>query len=554
MYRELIEEIIRRKINTVDGVLKLRREICRKHKPDVFPSIIKILSHANSEELKKLKFLIMKPTRTISGVTPVAIMTSPVPCPHGKCTMCPGGVDSFFGEVPQSYTGKEPATMRGIRNKYDPYLQIFNRLQQYALLNQSLDKVELIIMGGTFPARDKKYQEEFVGYAFKALNDFSKEFFSDGFDFEKFKDFFELPGEMTDERTKRIHKKILKLKGKVDLINEQKMNEKAKARCVALCIETRPDYGMLKEAEEMLRLGCTRVELGVQSVDDEVLKNIERGHSVADSAESIRILRDLGFKISVHYMPGLPGVKNELVNLNALFLDSRFRPDMLKIYPCIVTKGTKLYNLWKKGKFSPMTTGQAAEVIVNFKKNVPEYCRIQRIQRDISSKVIEAGVDKTNLRQMIHDGYDVKCRCIRCREIGHKLNKNRRMKLGDLSFEVMEYEASNGKEFFISVEDEFDTLYGFLRLRIPSEKLRKEITGSLVREIHVYSSAIDIGIKDIKSFQHRGLGKKLMLRAEEITKKLGLDKITVISGIGVREYYGKIGYRKEGPYMVKKLH
>ncbi len=545
-YRKLIEEILARELTSVEEVLKLRREICRELKPNVFPSIIQILLHAKEEEVSRLKFLITKPTRTLSGVTPVAIMTSPCACPHGKCIMCPGGVDSHFGDVPQSYTGKEPATMRGIRNNYDPYLQVFNRLEQYSLLNQSSDKVELIVMGGTFPAREKEYQEEFVMYAFKAMNDFSEMFFDEnGLKFDKFKKFFELPADVDDERMKRIHEKILKLKGKSDLVKEQERNETTKVRCVALCVETRPDFGKLKEGNFMLKLGCTRVELGVQSVDDNVLKKIERGHTVEDTTESIKVLRDLGFKISIHYMPGLPGVKDELEDMKSLFSDERFKPDMIKLYPCIITKGTKLYEMWESGEFEPITTGQAAELIGHFKKYVPEYCRIQRIQRDISGKVIEAGVDMTNLRQHLHDGWNVKCRCIRCREVG------RAKKFGEVKIKVMEYDASKGKEFFISAEDEHDNLYGFCRLRFPSGELREELKDcGIVRELHVYSTAINLGEKSDSSFQHKGLGKKLMAKAEELC---GKRKIVVISGIGVRGYYKKLGYVKEGPYMVKSL-
>jgi elongator complex protein 3 len=540
-YRKLIEEIINQGVSDPEGVMKLRRELCREFKPKVFPSLIQILLHAKEEELPKLKFIITKPTRTLSGVTPLAIMTSPEKCPHGKCIMCPGGPDSHYGDVPQSYTGKEPATMRGIRNKFDPYLQVFNRLEQYSLLNQSSDKVELIVMGGTFPARDKEYQEEFVMYALKAMNDFGDEFFGEnGLKFDKFKEFFELPGEMTDERTRNIHKKILKLKGSSSLVKEQDRNEKTKIRCVALCIETRPDYGKKEHGLEMLRLGCTRVELGIQSVDDDVLEKIERGHSVADTAESIKDLRDLGFKISAHYMPGLPGVKDELEEMKKLFSDERFKPDMIKLYPCIITKGTKAYEMWEKGEFEPITTGQAAELIVKFKKYVPEYCRIQRIQRDISGKEIEAGVDMTNLRQHIHNGWNVTCRCIRCREVG------RAKKLGSVRLEVMEYNASEGKEYFISVVDEFDNLYGFCRLRFPSDRDDE----SIVRELHVYSTAVNVGGKSEKSFQHRGLGKRLMAKAEELSKG---RKVVVISGIGVREYYRKIGYVREGFYMVKEV-
>jgi len=269
------------------------------------------------------KKLLTKPIRTISGVSPVAIMTAPSKCPHGKCTFCPGGINSPWGNVPQSYTGHEPATMRGLRNNFDPYLQIFNRLEQYVLLGHNFEKIELIIMGGTFPSFPLDYQEEFIKYSFKALNDFSNHFFDKNgeLQFLKLKKFFELPAlDFHDkDRIKRVQKNILKLKKDSSLEKEQKKNELAKIRCVALCIETRPDYGLLKEGNQMLKLGCTRVELGIQSVYDDILEKICRGHTMKQTKESIRTLKDLGFKVAGHYMPGLPGLnkKKDLAGMYA---------------------------------------------------------------------------------------------------------------------------------------------------------------------------------------------------------------------------------------------
>jgi elongator complex protein 3 len=554
LFQELIETIIKKKpskrqLNT------LKNKLCKKYKIKQPPTDIQILLHATPEQADKLK-LITKPTRTISGVAVVALMSYPFSCPHGKCLMCPGGPASIYGDVPQSYTGKEPATMRALRNKFDPYFQVMNRLEHYIVMGQSPEKVELIIMGGTFPSFNKKYQENFVKNCFKAMNDFSNLFYKKNkFNFTKFKKFFELPGDVKDPvRAKHIHAKFKKLKqkNKKSLKSEQKRNEKSNIRCVGLTLETRPDYAKLKQANEMLNLGCTRVELGVQSVYEKALKKIQRGHTVKDTIESIKILKDLGFKINAHYMLGLPGItkKQDLEGLKELFTNQNFKPDMLKIYPCMVVEGTKLYNLWKKKKYKPLTTKQAADLIAQAKKFIPKYVRIMRVQRDIPTYMTAAGVDRTNLRQYIEKilkKKKMKCKCIRCREIG------RAKKTSKPTIKIMHYSASEGTEFFISAEDKYNNLYGFCRLRFPDQLLRKEIKGNpvLIRELHVYGPAAEIGKKG--KIQHKGLGKALLQRAENIAKTYHKNKIVIISGVGVREYYKKLKYKLEGPYMVKKL-
>ena len=582
-------EILRTRNPSEKEWTQIKRGLAPKYKLKNIPTNIEILLRTPVDEIPFFKKkLLTKPTRTISGVSPVAIMTKPDRCPHGKCTFCPGGIDSPWGDVPQSYSGHEPATMRGKRNFYDSYLQVINRLEQYVLLGHSFDKIELIIMGGTFPATPKEYQEEFVLGAFQAMNDFSTLLFdhNGNFDYIKFKEFFELPGDIHDEqRIKIVQDKILKLKegnrekwdkdkvnenedgtkGKEDrekgdkskenkkniLKQEQEKNETAYIRCVALCIETKPDWGFLEQGNEMLRQGCTRVELGIESVYDDVLTYTHRGHTVADSKKSIKILRDLGFKINFHYMPGLPLTDKErdLAGMKQLFSDPNYCPDMIKMYPCMVAAGTVLYTQYKKGEFTPISTEEAAERIMEWKKFVPEYCRIQRVRRDVPTKYWEAGVDRTNLRQFTFEKYDIKCRCIRCRE-----PKGKNINWDKIEIKVKEYEASQGTEFFISAEDsENDLLIGFCRLRFPSQQLRPEITtgSTLIRELHVYGTATAIG--DEGSVQHKGWGKKLMQKAEEIAQDQGKIKIVVISGVGVREYYKKLGYEKEGPYMVKLL-
>jgi len=525
----------------------------------------------------------------------------------GPCSYCPGGPGSPFGNVPQSYTGREPSTRRAIRNGYDPYLIVMNRLEHYIAMNKIPDKAEIIIQGGTFTFFPRAYQEYFVKYALKAMNDFSKLFFgkNEKINIEKFKKFFELPKSGDDEkRAIRIQNKLKYVKNRdldnknsnINLNNEnfennenvnliaiknirkklelendkeislqqiQKENETSFIRCVGLTIETKSDFGKLYHGNLMLELGCTRVEIGIQSVYNEVLKATNRGNSAEDNIESIRTLKDLGFKINAHYMPGLPLTTKEMdrKGLRQLFENPDYMPDMLKIYPCMVMEGTKLYEDWKKGKFKPLSTKEAAELIAEFKRHIPKYCRIMRVQRDIPTYATSSGVDRTNLRQYVEklmEEKKIKCRCIRCRESGQfEKATGKKLNLEDIEIVIEEYTASNGKEFFISAEDiKNDVLVGFARLRFPSQFLRPEITedSALIRELHVFSSAVQIGKSSDDSLQHRGIGRALMKKAEEIAKGNNKNKIVVISGIGAKEYFKKIGYEKEGVYMVKYLN
>jgi len=576
-FKEIIPVLKRKKLNPKE-LNRLKNKLAKKYRLKKIPTNAEILLNANSKDYKKLN-LITKPTRTLSGVAPIALMCKPHKCPHGTCIYCPGGPGSEFGDVPQSYTGKEPSTMRSIRNNYDPYLIVMNRLEQFVVLNQNPEKTEVIIQGGTFPALDKNYQNNFVCYVFKAMNDFSKLFYSkNGFNWTKFKQFFELPGDIFDKnRTRRIQTKLLKLKSKSTLLKEQKNNETSKIRCVGLTIETKPDWGLLKQANEMLEQGCTRVELGVQATDDKILMFVNRGHGVKEIIDSTRILKDLGLKINYHMMPGLPlsSPKKDLTMLKDTLDNPDFRPDMYKIYPTMVMKGTALYKLYKQGKYKPITTKTASNIISKFKKHIPYWIRIMRVQRDIPTFMSEAGVDRTNLRQYIAKD----CNCIRCREAG-LMSRNKSINTKNIKLFVEEYEASQGKEFFISFEDtKRESLFGYCRLRFPSQCLRKEITdnSALIRELHVVGTAVgienpeqnqDFQIGTLKNkknslthhigeegnVQHKGLGKKLLKKAEQIARQNNKNKVVVISGIGVREYYKKLGYRKEGCYVVKKLN
>ena len=465
-----------------------------------------------------------KPVRFSSGVAPVAVMTKPIKCPHGRCIMCP-----TVSGVPQSYTGKEPASRRGLRNKFHPYLQVFNRLEQYMLLGNKPEKVELILMGGNFTSFPVRYQNWFISGCLKGMNDFS------GFlNYSKFIKYFNLDvkNEMTDIRTSELHKKFLKRFVNVKLSDSIKKNEKAKVRCVGMCVETRPDYCSQKEINLMLKQGVTRVEVGAQHLLDDVLCKLGRKHSVKDVVEATKLLKDNGYKVGYHMMLGAPGSSfaKDVKMFKELFSNPNFKPDALKIYPCMVFKGTKLYNLYKKGKYKPLSTTDAIKLINKIKKYIPEYCRVMRVQRDIPSYMSAAGVDKTNLRQYLDS-----CRCIRCRQV-------KEIK-GKVSLKRFDYSASGGKEIFLSYENN-DKIVGFLRLRICNK-------GAFVRELHVYGAMTGLGKKG--KVQHRGYGKKLLREAEKICKKFKIKKLKVISGIGVRMYYKKLKYRLEGPYMIKYL-
>src|SRR3989344_1902341 len=459
------------------------------------------------------KTMSIKPVRTMSGVAPIAIMSKPIRCRHGACLMCP---DYVKEGVAMSYTGKEPASMRAIRNDYSAYLQVMNRLEQYHALRKEVEKIELIIIGGTFPSFDVNYQNEFIKEALQAMNDFSEMFYNKNkFNRKKFMKFFELLGDFSNkERVERIKKELLEHKKETTLEKEQLRNENAK-------------------------------------IKNDTLKFINRGHNLNDTKKAIRLLKDAGYKVGFHWMLGLPNTTREedIEMFKELFSNSSYKPDALKIYPCMVFKNTPLYRIWEKGDFEPVTTEEAASRIVEMKKYIPKYCRVMRVQRDIPTYRREAGVDRTNLRQIIHEKMkkeNVKCNCIRCRE-----PMNKEINWDNVKLNRIDYDNCEGKEIFLSFEDS-DILLGFLRLRIPDESFRKEIgeNTAIVREMHVYGTAVVIGEKG--DVQHRGLGKRLLEEAERISlKEFNKNKIVIISGIGVRPYFEKLGYEREGPYMSK---
>lgn len=520
IYREIISRIYSAGWETVD-IQKIKLEICRQYSVSM-PKNSAILAAARPEERERLrKILLVKPTRTISGVAPVAVMTSPHPCPHGICLPCPGGPEHPF-KSPQSYTGEEPAALRAREHAYDPYNQVQARLAQFQMLGHHIDKVELIVMGGTMTARPLDYQQWFVGSAVQAMNDYP------------------------DAGTPPVE-------GAVDLEAIFTANEQARVRCVATTFETRPDWCREEEINRMLEMGVTKVELGVQHLKNAILEYNRRGHTVRESAEANCMLRDAGIKVGFHIMPNLPGssIEEDRRMFEDLFRDERFRPDFLKIYPTLVTPGSEIESLWERGEYHPYTEDELIDLIAYGKSLFPEYVRLQRIQRDIPAKLIVAGSRHSNFRQLVQarlSEQGLRCRCIRCREIG------RSPRVGEAAVSTLPYRSCGGEEEFIQASSG-DALIGFARLRFPGRALRPELAGAaLLRELHVYGSIVPLATSaSDDEWQHRSFGNRLLAAAEESAKNHGYDHLAVMSGIGVRPYYGKQGYQRRGPYMIKTL-
>ncbi|MHA1282812.1 MAG: tRNA uridine(34) 5-carboxymethylaminomethyl modification radical SAM/GNAT enzyme Elp3 [Promethearchaeota archaeon] len=514
--------ISKKKLSSIKG------RIGKKYKLDNVVKNATVLKYATSEERKKIeKIFKRRSTRTLSGVSVIAIMTKPLPCP-GKCIYCPGK-DSQPGEkVAQSYTGREPAALRSIHNNYDAYLQVKSRINDLEAIGHKVDKIELIIMGGTFLSTDINYQENFIKNALEGI----------------------------------IGKRTASLK------EAKALAEKSKRRVIGITIETRPDYCKEKHVDLMLNYGTTRVEIGIQTVFDEIYKLVNRGHTTKDSIEAIRIAKDAGLKINAHMMPNLPGVnlEKDLETFRILFSNPDYKPDMLKIYPTLVIKGTILYDWWKSGKYTPYKTEELIDLIANIKKELPPYVRIQRIMRDIPATLIEAGCKNSNLRQLVQkrlNQMNEKCKCIRCREYGisYRTQSISEESLEKVKLYRIDYEASKGLEIFLSYENkEEDYLLGYLRLRKPSEYAhRPELNDGktlIVREIKVVGELVPKDMKPtaIEQIQHRGYGKKLLKYAEKIAKEeFDAKKIAVISGLGVRDWFYAQGYKLDGPYVSKEL-
>jgi len=434
----------------------------------------------------------------------VAVMAKPFPCP-GKCVYCPSSP-----QAPKSYTVESPAVLRARSCGFDAGKQVEIRLRTLAEMGHARDKVELIVMGGTFLSYPRDYQYQFIKDCYDALNGSSS----------------------------------------TTLWEAQILNETTEHRCVGLCIETRPDFCGEDEIKSMLDFGATRVELGVQTLDDEIHHLTRRGHGVAEIVSATRLLRDYGFKAYYHWMPGLPGStpEHDLELSRQLFKDERFRPDGLKLYPTLVVLGSELEDWYHDKRYRPYEDEEMIGLLMAIKALIPKYVRISRVMRDIPSNFILAGSRDLALRGTIRRKMQeagLRCSCIRCREYGHRLRDG--WPIGEPYLSRLDYETWGGREVFLSYEDDSETLFGLLRLRTSAER-------ATVRELHVFGPEVPLGERLEPAVQHRGLGEKLLREAERIaSEEFRADRLSVLSGVGAREYYRSLGYRLEGAYMVREL-
>ncbi len=499
-------------------LMRFKLQVCKEFSLELVPKNSEVIPILSPSARSRLGPLIRRKTiRTLSGIAVVTAITKPFECPHGTCTFCPGGVR--FG-TPQSYTKNSPAAAYGIVRDFDPSTQVRDTLRFLSENGHDTSKVELILLGGTILAMPRDYQQSFVKGCYDALNASVAE----------------------------------------SLPESIRQNEKSDHRCVGLTIETKPDWCREEHLDMLLSYGTTRVEIGVQSLQELVLKYTNRGHTLRDTVSSFQVSKDAALKVVAHMMPGLPSSNPErdLQDLNSLFEEEEYRPDMLKIYPTLIVEGTALYQQYKMGLYTPYGMDQLKDILCQFKARIPPWVRIMRIQREIPKEEIAQGEKAGNLRQIVLEEMkrrNLRCRCIRCREAGHRLasyDDNVRLKRID-------YAASGGTEIFISYESDEGVLHGFLRLRIPSGKeFRPEIqnaNAALVRELHVYGPVVPVGnpYLDGKQSQHRGLGTKLLEEAEHISREYSRSKVVVIAAAGTREYYRNRGYRDDGAYVSKRL-
>lgn len=502
----------------------LRVETGIKH----FPTTAELLKvYHNLVKKNKLKpnarieqALVKRAVRTLSGVSIITVLTKPFPCP-GNCVYCPTDA-----RMPKSYLADEPAAARALGLRFDPFEQVKQRIEALKKNGHPTDKIELIVKGGTWNAYPLNYQYWFILRCFEAANN------------KKGK----VAKEIKD--VKKIRKQ---------LFSAEKKNETGKHRIVGLTLETRPDAITPRTALVMRELGCTRLEIGVQTTDEKILQNIKRGHGTKEIKNATELLKQYGFKVDFHLMPQLPGStpKKDLTMLKEIFSNPDYRPDMIKIYPCTVIENSELYEWLKAKKYRPYSDKKLVEILKEFKTTVPRYVRISRLIRDIPSHHIQAGNKMTNLRQVIQNemlAEGTSCQCLRCREVGHiDLTK-----IKDLTpkFFVEEYESSGGKEYFLSFEDKTRcVVFAFCRLRIDENGLYP----AFIRELHTYGQTLVIGEKKRTASQHKGLGKKLVIEAERLAKKKHCTKIAVISGVGVRDYYRHLKYKLENTYLVKNI-
>ncbi len=555
---QIITEIISKNPRTKAELNDIRRKVCSRLKTTqpsnrelitAYQTLVKKKSIKQNTALEQL--MRKADIRTLSGVAVVTSLVKPYTCP-GNCVYCPTEV-----KMPKSYLASEPAAARALALKFNPYEQMQRRIEMLEKNGHPTEKIEYIIKGGTWNTYPLKYQYWFILESFRAANFHNPE---------------RSEGSLFDAQTK-AKKRDSSLASLIrNLKKEQDYNDKhAKHKIIGLTLETRPDAITPTTIYHMRQQGCTRIELGLQAPDDKILELTKRGHTVQQFRDAILLLRQAGFKVDLHFMPDLPGTtaKHDVEMYKQLFFDPALKPDMVKIYPCTVIKSAELYQWYTSGKYKPYPEKQLFNALIEMKKATPRYCRISRLIRDIPTTDIEGGNIITNLREYLDQEMKkqgVACQCLRCREIGHQ--KDFQFSNLNLQLFVDEYDTVGGTEYFLSYEDpKRQVVFAFLRLRLPTyentdrdKKILKDLKNlkiikglGFIRELHTYGQLLNLGTENKKASQHKGMGKKLVLEAEKIAKKNGFKKMAVISGVGVRGYYRKIGYRKSETYMTKSI-
>jgi len=515
----IAEQVSQGKIGSRLQLEKLKKKAASDYSLDRYPSNSEILVHLGpGAKPEFVEILRVHPRRSASGIVVVTAFSAPFLCPHGTCVFCPGGPSVG---TPQSYLPQSPGMKTALDAKFDPCLQVKRSLAKYTANGHEISKVETIIEGGTFIAVPKDYQTDFVKGVYEGLNGVKSS----------------------------------------SLEEAQVFNESAASRCVGLTLESKPDWCRPQDIDLMLAYGITRLEIGVQSLRDNVLTRSNRGHSVDDTAQAFKVARDAGLKVTAHMMPGLPSAtpQEDLEDLKRLFEDVAFRPDMSKLYPTLVIPGTSLARQFEVGLFEPYPVETVVELLSEMKRFVPPWHRIMRIQREIPASEIQGGVPCGNLRQLVLErarqkGID--CRCIRCREVALRAPDSFAGE-DTLQYKETRYRASEGEEVFGSFEfRDSGVISAFVRMRVPSPSAhRREVdNAAIIRELRVYGQVVKLGEREEAAWQHRGLGTSLMEKMEKQAREtFGAKKLLVTSAVGTRNYYRRRGYEREGPYMARPL-
>ncbi len=517
--RDILTKVVERQINDVKDLRKVKAQVAKRYGIQMPTNASLMVEYKKMVAAKELpdksavwQLLQVRSVRTLSGIAPITVLTKPYQCP-GRCTYCP-----TESNMPKSYMDTEPGAMRALRLRFDPFLQVTKRIEALENNGHTPEKCELIVLGGTWTAYPKDYQEWFMKRCYDGFNQ--------------------------DTRPN----------GAATLDEAKNLNETAKYRVIGCTLETRPDHIDKAEVKRLRWFGATRVQIGVQSLNKHVLALTLRDQTNEQVQAATRLLKEAGLKVTYHMMQNLPGAipATDLHDIETIFSQPGYQPDHIKIYPCVVVQSAPLYRHWKAGRYKSYPTETLTELLIEIKKVVPRYVRIERLVRDIPENSIVGGNTVTNLRQIMQQ-QGAQCVCIRCREPRADASGIETAQLF-----IEQYEAAGGQEYFISFEDSTrQKLFGFVRLRLQqrTQHWYEELQdAAIIRELHVYGQLIPVAEDTANSAaQHRGFGRKLMLAAEKIAAEQGFKKIAVIAGVGVRKYYEKLGYQLEQEYMVKSL-